>query len=79
MEFHEGNASYRSATIDPEDDSHFSSPHQFQRNLLNGGEKPPAHLMDSIDREIHGLDLNMISIGSNQNEQNKQEQFPGQD
>jgi hypothetical protein len=52
MEFQGDMGSYRSATIDQEDDSHFSSPHQFQRNLLNGGEKPPQQLMDSIDREI---------------------------
>ena len=32
-------------------------------------------MMDSIDREIQGLDINMNSIESNKN---KKEEFPGQ-
>ena len=67
--------SYRSATIEPEDDSNITSPNAFQRNLKNGGEKPASHLMDSIDRDIEGLDINMNSIESNKN---KKEEFPGQ-
>ena len=66
--------SYRSATVEPEDDSNIASPNTFQRNLKNGGEKPPSHMMDSIDREIQGLDINMNSIESNKNK----EEFPGQ-
>ena len=74
MEFQEDYNSYRSATIEPEDDSNIASPNAFQRNLKNGGEKPPLRMMDSIDREIEGLDLNMISIQSNKD---KKEEFPG--
>ena len=78
-EFHDDlNMSQRSATIEPEDDTNMSAPQAFQRNLGNGGEKPPRHLMDSIDREIDGLDMNM-TIQSKAPTEDRKEMFPGQE
>lgn len=55
-----------------------SAPQAFQRNLGNGGEKVPRHLMDSIDREIDGLDMNM-TIQSKTVTEDRKEMFPGQE